>query len=187
MAILKVAHLGNPILRQRAKTLSEEAIRSAEIQRLIDDMAETLYEYGGVGLAAPQVHRGVRLFLIEGPGEGEERVPLTVFINPVIVEASKEMEEDWEGCLSIPDLRGRVARHRRIRIAFTERNGERRTLEATGFAARVLQHEYDHLDGIVFLDRMRGLETLTFLKEFTRYWVEPLRETEPSDETDGNT
>jgi len=170
MAILKVARLGHPILRQQAEPLTRSQVRSAEIQRLIDDMIETLHEYEGVGLAATQVHMPVRLALVEVPsGEGREAVALTVLVNPNVTPLGDERVYGWEGCLSLPDLRGVVPRQRRVRLEALDRQGRPFELEAEGFFARVIQHECDHLDGVTFVDRMDDLLSLSFLREFERH------------------
>jgi peptide deformylase len=176
MSILKVARMGHPVLRTRARALDRRDVKRAEIQKLIDDMIETMREYHGVGLAAPQVHESIRLFVAALPGESrdgennEGELPATVLINPEITIVDAESVEDWEGCLSIPDIRGRVPRAREIRVRALERTGERIELRARGFSARVIQHEHDHLDGVLFFDRMRAFDSLTFLDEYARYW-----------------
>ena len=173
MSILKVARMGHPVLRKKTRPLEKAEIRSAAIQQLIDDMIDTMTEYQGVGLAAPQVHAGLRLFvaaLDAGDNDDEESEPIAV-INPEITVVGADVVEDWEGCLSIPDVRGRVPRAREIRVRAYDRTGERIELRAHDFSARVLQHEADHLDGVLFFDRMRSFETLTFLDEYSRYWT----------------
>jgi peptide deformylase len=176
MAILKVARMGHPVLRVKARALDPAEIRTPPIQRLIDDMFETMREYQGIGLAAPQVHESVRLFVAGfAPDDKDEpddraRVPLMTIINPEITPIGSEQVEDWEGCLSIPDIRGRVPRARQIAVRAYDRSGKRIEIKASGFTARVIQHETDHLDGILFFDRMLSFETLTFLDEFARYW-----------------
>ena len=177
MAILKVAHMGHPVLRAKARPLAASEIRSAEVQRLIDDMFDTMAEYHGVGLAAPQVHESVRIFVAgfaRDGGEDDERsdddVPQMALINPEITAVGRDQLEDWEGCLSIPDIRGRVPRARQIVVRAYDRTGKRVEIKTSGFSARVIQHETDHLDGILFFDRMKSLDTLTFLEEFGRYW-----------------
>jgi peptide deformylase len=173
MAILKVARLGHPVLRQVAEPVSPEAIGAPEIQRLIDDMFETMGEYDGAGLAAPQVHvsRRIVIYGVEANPRypDAEAVPHTVLVNPRITPLTEEQDEDWEGCLSVPDLRGMVPRVTRVRVEAYARDGTRLRFDAAGFHARVVQHECDHLDGKVYLDRMRSLETLSFLPEFHRY------------------
>jgi peptide deformylase len=180
MSILKVARMGHPVLRARAKPLDAAEIKSPRIQQLIDDMFETMQEYQGVGLAAPQVHESVRLFVAgfapnvddeEDDDEDEEdRVPLMALINPEIAVIGEDTADDWEGCLSIPDIRGRVTRAREIKVQAYDRRARRIEITARGFTARVIQHETDHLDGVLFFDRMASFETLTFLDEFGKYW-----------------
>jgi peptide deformylase len=178
MSILKVARMGHPVLRTRTQPIDPAEIKSPRIQQLIDDMFETMNEYHGVGLAAPQVHEPVRLFVAGFPSKGKDRddddshVPLMVLINPEITPLGPETDEDWEGCLSIPEVRGRVPRAREIDVTAYDRRGRRIAIHARGFTARVIQHETDHLDGVLFLDRMRSLETLAYLEEFNRYWAD---------------
>jgi peptide deformylase len=168
MSILKVARMGHPVLREVADEVDPTTVRSPAFQKLIDDMIETMVEYDGIGLAAPQVHESVRLFVagVEGTGENLKIVP---FVNPVITPVGTETADDWEGCLSIPDLRGRVPRAKEIVIRALDRRGKPFEMALKNFPARVVQHENDHLDGVLFLDRMTTLETLAFLDEFQRY------------------
>jgi peptide deformylase len=175
MAVLKVARLGHPVLRQVAEPVSPEAIGAPEIQRLIDDLLETMDDHDGAGLAAPQVHVSRRVVVYgvrANPRYPDaEEVPLTVLVNPRITPLGEEQNEDWEGCLSVPDLRGMVPRFSRVRVEAYGRDGRRLGFTAEGFHARVVQHECDHLDGRVYLDRMRSMATLSFLPEFERYWL----------------
>ncbi len=168
MSILKVARMGHPVLRCRTPPLDPSEIGAPEIQQLIDDMFETMQEYAGIGLAAPQVHRELRLF-VAGVDDPEQSLPPVVMINPEIEPVGNGTEEDWEGCLSIPDIRGRVSRAVEIRVQALDRHGAPQRFTANGFAARVIQHETDHLDGLLFLDRMRSFDSLTFLSEFERF------------------
>jgi len=173
--ILKVSLLGHPVLRQKAKPVDLKQAHAGRLQALLDDMRETMHEYDGVGIAAPQVHLSVQIAVIEA--EDNPRypdalpIPLTVLINPQVKPASRVKEEDWEGCLSVEGLRGRVPRWRAVDVETTNVRGEKIQFRAEGFYARVIQHECDHLQGKVFLDRMRDFSTLTHLKEYTRYWV----------------
>lgn len=172
MSILKVARMGHPVLRHKARAVERADIRQALFQKLIDDMIETMVEYHGVGLAAPQVHEGLRLFVANlDHDEAEAPSPPIAIINPEITPVGSAIEEDWEGCLSIPDIRGRVPRAAEIIVRAWDRQGERIELHARSYPARVIQHETDHLDGILFLDRMRSFDSLTFLDEYSRYWV----------------
>ena len=172
MSILKVARIAHPILRSPAKPVAKAAFRDPLFQKLIDDMRETMYEYEGVGLAAPQVHEGLRLAVIEVAVDDERsktEVPFMVLVNPVITPLGDEKANGWEGCLSIPDLRGVVPRFKRVELDGVDRDGKPYWVEAQGFFARVIQHECDHLDGHVYLDRMQGMRSLTFIKEFEDY------------------
>ena len=161
--------MGHPILRIRARSLDPSEIGEPALQRLIDDLFDTMREYKGIGLAAPQVHQSLRLF-VAGVDDPEENLPPVVMINPEIAPVGSTTEEEWEGCLSVPDLRGRVPRATEIRINALDRHGRVLSMTASGFPARVIQHETDHVDGILFLDRMTSLESLTFLNEYARYW-----------------
>jgi peptide deformylase len=185
MSILKVSRMGHPVLRKKVKPVPVADIATPTIQRLIDDMMQTMVEYHGVGLAAPQVHEELRLFVAQvvtdhddeaeeaEAAEGESRPPkLMAVINPEITPVGRHVEEDWEGCLSIPDLRGLVPRHRDIKVRAYDRTGKHVEIAATGFMARVIQHETDHLDGVLFVDRMKSFDSLSFLDEYARYHVE---------------
>ena len=171
MAILKVARMGHPVLRTKAQPVGRAEVSSPAFQRLIDDMVETMQEYRGVGLAAPQVHESLRLFVALLDTDDDKDGSPVAIINPEITPIGSEMADDWEGCLSIPDIRGRVPRARHLVVRGLDRLGERIEIRASDFPARVIQHETDHLDGILFFDRMRGFDSLTFLDEFARYWA----------------
>src|SRR5262245_9564788 len=170
MSILKVCRLGYPVLRQQARRVSPEKLAEPATQNLIDDMIQTMVEYKGVGLAAPQVHESLSIAVIESHGSRGE-IPLTVLVNPDVTILDESLLEDWEGCLSIPDLRGRVPRYSKLRVDALDRHGKNIRLIAEGFFARVIQHEFDHLMGKVYLDRMRDMRTLTHLPELQRYWL----------------
>jgi peptide deformylase len=177
MSILKVTRLGHPVLRRVAEDVPIGDLRSEAMQKFIDDMIETMKEYDGVGLAADQVHESKQIAVLEVADNprypDKPKVPLTVLVNPKIKSLSDEMAEDWEGCLSIPDLRGMVPRYKTIHVQALDRNGNSLDFVANDFHARVIQHEFDHLNGKVYLDRMRDLSTLTFLQELGRYWLKP--------------
>jgi peptide deformylase len=173
MAILKVARLGHPILRRIAEPVSPEAIASPTIQRLVDDLIETMHEYDGAGLAAPQVHVSLQVvvFAVEGNPRYPDApsIPLTVLVNPKVRALTERTEEDWEGCLSLPDLRGKVPRFTRVEVDAYDRSGKKLRFDAEGFHARVVQHECDHLLGKVFVDRMRSMDSLSFNRELARH------------------
>jgi peptide deformylase len=223
MAILKVARLGHPVLRTKAQPVPVSEIGSPRIQQLIDDMLETMREYQGIGLAAPQVHVSSRIFVaglraspivseprggfgaavipaasgsrvMSGPSSAvvmpgassavgmpgalsavvmndDHDMPLVVLVNPELSFVPGASEEAWEGCLSVPDMRGRVPRAMGVNVRGYDRLGKRIEIAAKGLPARVIQHEYDHLDGILFFDRMPTLATLTFMDEYQRFWA----------------
>ena len=171
MSILKVARMGHPVLRQRARPISTSDLRDPMMQTLINDMIDTMHEYSGVGLAAPQIHEDLRLFvaLLDGDPDGDSDA--VVVVNPEIVPVSDQKMEGWEGCLSIPDIRGRVPRYTDVVVRALDRTGKKIELALKGFPARVAQHETDHLDGILFFDRMTSMQSLTYLDEYYRYHV----------------
>ncbi len=167
MPILKVARMGHPVLRGKAREIAPEGLGSPELAGFIDDLIETMQEYAGVGLAAPQVHEGLRLFVMQT--DPDDEATLRVVVNPKLTPLGNEDWEDWEGCLSIPDIHGRVPRNDRVRLEALDAQGQAYAEELEGFAARVCQHEYDHLDGLIFIDRMRDFSTLCFGEEYRRY------------------
>ena len=175
MAIRKVSQMGHPVLRQRAAEIPLDQMQSPQMQRLIDDMIETMIDYEGIGLAAPQVFEPLRLIVLGNPNadpEDEAAIPLTVLFNPRFTSLSPEHLDAWEGCLSIPQLRGVVPRSATVEVRGYDREGRAVDLKAEELFARVLQHEIDHLDGVLFLDRMDDLQTLTFVEEYQRYWLD---------------
>jgi len=150
-------------------------IGSDELDRLISDMVDTLHDYGGIGLAAPQIDEPLRLAIVEIPGGpsryGEiEALPLTTFINPTVAIIDPATAGHWEGCLSVPGLRGYVERPQNVRIDYTNDDGEPAQLELQDFWATVFQHEFDHLDGRLYIDRITDPAKLVFEEEFLRYW-----------------
>ena len=171
-SILKVARIGHPVVRTPAAPVTREEMASAEFQRLVDDMIVTMHEYDGVGLAAPQIHVPRRLAVIEiraSDERTEAAIPLTVLVNPVVTPLGEARVTGWEGCLSVPGLRGLVPRAERVRLEARDREGRPYLAEASGFFARVIQHECDHLDGMVYLDRMEDMRSLSFLRELHRF------------------
>ena len=175
MFLLKIARLGHPIIRETAESVSREELNTQSLQNLIDSMIETMRDADGVGIAAPQVHVSKRIIVIEVSADNprypnQEAVPLTVMINPVIQSKSKAYDTDWEGCLSVPDLRGKVPRSFSVQVSGLDRYGDPLEINAEGFFARVIQHELDHLEGNVFLDCLSDLKTLTHLREYHQFW-----------------
>ena len=168
--------MGHPLLREVAQPLAPEDIGGDAVGQLIVDMIDTLHDYGGIGLAAPQIGESVRLAIIEIPGGptryGElEPMPLTVFINPRIEIHNFATEGYWEGCLSVPGLRGFVERPQHVTIEYTSERGVEQKLELEGFPATVFQHEFDHLDGKLFVDRVADMSLLAFDTEYERFHV----------------
>ena len=161
--------MGHPVLRQRGRPIEKNDFRNPLVQKLIDDMIETMHEYNGVGLAAPQVHVSLRLFVALLVDDPDGKSAATVVINPEIVPNSESREEGWEGCLSIPDIRGMVPRYTDITVRALDREGRDIELRLKDFPARVAQHETDHLDGVLFFDQMASMQSLTYLEEFSRF------------------
>ena len=169
----EVVRLGHPVLRTRAEPVAEELFGSPRLEELGRGMVATMLEEDGVGLAAPQIAEPFRLFAYWVPGsDGEAEIPPTVLVNPEIKAVGTDVEEGWEGCLSIPGLRGLVPRERRIKVKARLVDGEAVSFTADGFHARVIQHELDHLDGVVFLDRMTSTRSLAYEREWSLYSAE---------------
>ena len=171
MSILKIARMGHPVLRQVAQPIAPEDISSPYIQQLIEDMLATVVDADGAGLAAPQVHVSLRLVLVSL----DEVEGFQVWINPVLTPLPGEHILTYEGCLSIEGLRGAVARPARVHVQALDRSGQILDMELDGFSAVVAQHECDHLDGILYIDRMEP-GTLMFLDEYRRFGPWPLRQ-----------
>ncbi len=173
--VLKVSRLGHPILRKKAKAVTLNQIRSPGFQAFLEDLVHTMHEYDGVGIAAPQVHVSLQVAVIEVNSNPRypraPKIPRTILINPQVKPISREQVLDWEGCLSVEGLRGRVGRWRSVEVRAYNAQGEKICFRTKGFFARVIQHEWDHLRGKVFLDRMGDFSTLTHLTEYARYWV----------------
>lgn len=169
MAILKVAAMGNPVLRKVAAPVPEKEITSEPIQTLIQDMVETMFEYNGRGLAAPQIHQSLQIVVMLWDFEEGVDPYLKVLINPEIEHLTQETSIYGEGCLSVPGLQGDVPRPNWIKVRALDQKGERIGFEAKGFAATVIQHECDHLLGKLYIDRMPDLTRLAFTKEYARY------------------
>lgn len=172
MAILKIARMGHPVLLQRCAPVEDPG--APEIRRLVADMMETMEDAPGVGLAAPQVHVPLRLFVFRIPGERaspdaeDARVPNSVLINPTLELIGEERVLGWEGCLSIPGLRAAVPRATRVRYRGVDCDGNAVEREVTGFHARVVQHEYDHLDGVLYTMRLTDFGLFGFNEELAR-------------------
>ena len=171
---LSIIQLGNPILRLKAEFV--EDIHDLPIQQLIDDLLVTVADANGVGIAAPQVAVGYRIFIVASrPNLRYPHAPFmepTAMINPRIIDFSDEMLKDWEGCLSVPGIRGLVPRYRSIEVEYTDRNGNLQQQEFTDFVARIFQHEYDHFEGLVFLDRVESTVDIYTEQEYQKLIVD---------------
>jgi peptide deformylase len=181
MAIRKIARMGHPALRNKNRELTVQEIRSPEIQQLINDMRDTMADYEGIGLAAPQVYENIQLAIIEfdtnNPryqGVLKKGESFGVFINPKIKILDPELQGFWEGCLSIPEIRGLVYRPKKIEVSYLDVQGKSQTVVAEDFLATVFQHELDHLDSVLFIDRIQyqpGKSPIAFVEEYQRYWA----------------
>ena len=174
MSVRPIATVGHPVLRERAREVTPEELRSPGVQHLIDDMVETMRAANGAGLAANQVHETLRIAVVEvRPGNPrypyKPPVPLTVIVNPVLEPLGEETAAIYEGCLSVPDLRGEVERSTAVRVRYLDRDGEPREEVRRGLTAGTFQHEVDHLDGILFLDRVRDPATFSTWEQFDRH------------------
>lgn len=187
MAIRKIARMGHPVLRQQTRDLTREELKSESFRQLLQDMVDTMEEYGGIGLAAPQIHESLNLAIIDyddsnprytdaqsQDGENFTSMPLSVFINPRVTALTEETQSYWEGCLSVPEMRGLVTRPKKVRIDYWDVQGNEQSLVAEGFLATVFQHELDHLIGVLYVDRIGlkpGANLIAFTEEYQRYLV----------------
>jgi len=185
MAVREVLRMGHPTLRVKASPVSKEEILSDEFKSLINDMFETMEAEEGIGIAAPQIGVSKQVAIVgvpkdnprypdapepeEGDGEDENDFDVLVVINPTITVVDEEKMGFWEGCLSVPGLRGYVERPKKIKVEFTDLEGNSQTVEAKGFAATVFQHELDHLDGVLYVDRVEDIKKLSYIDEYLEY------------------
>jgi peptide deformylase len=181
VTLREITTIGDPVLRERARELTRDELASAEIQVLIDDMIETKRAANGAGLAANQVGEPVRVMVVEvEPGNPrypyKPPIPLTVAVNPTIELVDSETVEINEGCLSVPDLRGEVSRHVSVRVRYLDREGAEREQFVRGLTAGTFQHEVDHLDGVLFVDRVRDPSTLATWEQFERHQLDEFAE-----------
>ena len=181
MTIIAIAQIGTPILRERAREVTADELRSDDVQRFIDDLVETMRDANGAGLAATQVYRGLRICAIEVANNPrypyKPKIPLTVLVNPVLTPLSSEMFDNYEGCLSVPDLRGVVPRHAELHVQALDRHGNAIDREVRGITAGTFQHEVDHLDGKLFVDRVADTTSLCTWKAFARHREQEFRAT----------
>lgn len=175
MAIRPVLTIGNPLLRRVARDLTREEILSEGFRSVLDDMVDTMHHEQGIGIAAPQIGESLQAAIIEIDAEslrypGQEPFGRRVFLNPRITVVDAAEQGFWEGCLSVPNLRGFVERPRRVRVDYLDENAAPRVIEADGFLATVFQHELDHLQGVLYVDRIRDMTRLATLEDYARYW-----------------
>lgn len=168
--------MGNPQLRAPNLEVDTEFLKSEEFQTLLIDMRDSMKHYGGIGLAAPQIGFNLKIAIIDLSPDNERypqmgNFPFTVFINPKITIINNERQAYWEGCLSIPGLKGFVERPSTIKINYLDENGFQKILEAEGFLATVIQHELDHLEGTLYIDKIKDMTKLTFQEEYLKYWI----------------
>ena len=169
MAILKIAKLGHPVLLKKTNEISN--LNDIDLKKIIYDMSETMIDANGIGLAAPQVHLSHRLFIYRNPDiEEEEKIKVSVLINPKIENISNETEDDWEGCLSIPGMSGLVRRSKKIKYSAIDLKGEKVSGEVEGLHARVIQHEFDHLNGILYTSRLADKRAFGYSEEIEKFW-----------------
>lgn len=184
MAIRPVRTIGDPVLRRRAADYLATDVTSESFTGLIDDMVETMHAEGGIGIAAPQIGEPTRVAVIAIDRASSrypdmDDFPLTVFVNPRVTVVDATEQGFWEGCLSVPNLRGYVLRPRGVRVDFLDKTGQPKALWAEGFLATVVQHELDHLDGVLFVDRVRDTSKLATIENYLRYWAS--RAAQPSE------
>jgi peptide deformylase len=173
VSVREIVHVGNPVLRERSRDVTRDELASVETQRLIDDLIDTMHAANGAGIAAPQIGELVRIATIEVTQNPrypyKPPIPLTVVVNPVITFLDDELVEINEGCLSVPGMRGNVMRHVNIRVRYWDRHGDEHDEIKRGLTAGTFQHELDHLDGVLFLDRVHDTHSLTTWEQFDRF------------------
>jgi peptide deformylase len=176
VAVRPVMTIGNPVLRKVARDLTPEEVISDETRRLVEDMIDTMRHEEGIGIAAPQIGESLQVAVIEIQVDSD-RYPdmkpfdLSVFVNPRITVLDEQEQGYWEGCLSVPNLRGLVLRPRQVRVDYYDLGGQKRAVVAGGFLATVFQHELDHLQGVLFVDRVRDTTKLATIEDYAKYWT----------------
>ena len=173
MTVREILHVGNPLLRERSREVTREELASPHVQQLIDDLIDTMHAANGAGIAAPQIGELLRIATIEVNDNPrypyKPRIPLTVVVNPIIEPLDDEQFENNEGCLSVPNMRGNVMRSVNVRVRWWDRHGVEHDEIRRGLTAGTFQHECDHLDGVLFLDRVHDTHSLTTWEQFEQY------------------
>lgn len=171
--IREICRMGHPVLRKKATEISKDYLVSDDFRQLVSDLRDSMKHYGGIGIAAPQIGVSLQVAVIELPSVnryGEEvNLPFTVFVNPKLEFLTNEEQGFWEGCLSVPGLRGFVERPKKLRVTFLNEKGEANELIAEGFLATVVQHELDHLFGVLYVDRIKDMSLLTYQEEYEQF------------------
>tara|TARA_A100001011_G_scaffold226180_1_gene234198 strand:+ start:2434 stop:2964 length:531 start_codon:yes stop_codon:yes gene_type:complete len=169
VSILKIAKIGHPVLLKKCAEIKEFSTDS--LKKIVYDMSETMIDYNGIGLAAPQIHISKRILIFRNPDiEEKEKIQITPLINPVFTALNNETEDDWEGCLSIPGMQGLVRRYKKISYYGYDLDGKKIENEADGLHARVVQHEIDHLNGVLYTERLADKKAFGFEKEIVKFW-----------------
>ena len=169
MSILKIAKLGHPVLIKKTKEIND--LSNNDLKKIVFDMSETMIDANGIGLAAPQVHLTHRVFIYRNPEiDDSEKINITVLVNPIIKKINDETEDDWEGCLSIPGMLGLVRRYKQIKFSALDLNGKIITGKVEGLHARVIQHEFDHLNGTLYTSRLAHKSAFGYLEEIEKFW-----------------
>lgn len=171
--IRPICRMGNPILRKKVSEVPKNFLKTKDFDQVLEDLHDSMKHYGGIGIAAPQIGLDLQVALIELPATNrygqEVHLPLTVFVNPQIEYLTSELQGFWEGCLSVPGLRGYVERPQKVRVSYLNVKGEEQEIVAEGFLATVLQHELDHLSGILYVDRVKDSKLLSYQEEFEEF------------------
>ncbi|MGE3609356.1 MAG: peptide deformylase [Bacteriovoracaceae bacterium] len=171
--IRPICRMGNPILREKARPISQAFLNSNEFTQLLEDLKDSMKHYGGIGIAAPQIGVSLQVAIIQLEGlnryQEEIHLPLTIFVNPEIEVLDPTGQSFWEGCLSVPGLRGNVERPKKVKVKYLDQRGEDQEIVAEGFLATVLQHELDHLFGILYIDRIKDMTLLSYQEEYESF------------------
>ena len=169
VSLLKIAKLGHPVLVKKTKEIND--LDKINIKKIVFDMSETMIDLNGIGLAAPQIYLNHRMFIYRNPEiEDGDKINISVLVNPVIEKINDDTEDDWEGCLSIPGMLGLVRRYKQIKFSALDLSGKKITGKAEGLHARVIQHEFDHLNGVLYTSRLAHKSAFGYSEEIEKFW-----------------